>query len=151
MAALPPSAPAAGGPDAPGPSGRPRDGLRRSLVRFSARTPLRVKLITTVLVLVIAALALISIAGVFVLRNYLNTNADQQVTTLFEHYNGALPTGPYVGGVVGNCFGQYMEAFVPAGDQIGSCENGASSLPRLPGASWRNANSGQFATLPAQS
>jgi two-component system, OmpR family, sensor kinase len=148
MAAPSPTAPAAG---APGPAGRPRTGLWRSLVQFSARTPLRVKLITTVLVLVIAALALISIAGVFVLRNYLNTSADQQVTALFERFDGQLLDGQYPGGVQGSCFGQYMEAFVPTGDQLGTCQNGAPSLPRLPGASWLKTNSGQFATVPARS
>jgi hypothetical protein len=48
-----------------------RGGLRQAITRFSARTPLRVKLITALLALVIAALACISVAGIFVFRGYL--------------------------------------------------------------------------------
>ncbi len=43
--------------------------------RLSDRTPLRTKLITAVLVLVIMALAAISFTSVYVLRSYLTTAA----------------------------------------------------------------------------
>ena len=53
-------------------AGRPRQAVRR----LSGRTPLRVKLITALLALVIAALACISIAGICVFRGYLLNQTD---------------------------------------------------------------------------
>jgi two-component system, OmpR family, sensor kinase len=148
MAAPVPAAPATTG--APG---RPRRGLGRSVAEFSAQTPLRIKLIATVLLFVIAALAVISVADVFVLRGYLSTNADQQVTGLYYRYSAQLQGGgPYPNQPIGGCLGQNMEAFVPSGMQLTSCAGPyGSPLPLLPGASWLKANSGQFATLPARS
>jgi two-component system OmpR family sensor kinase len=56
-------------------------GFWRSLRRLPERTPLRVKLITAVLALVVLALALISLVGISVLRDNLIGNVD---TTLAE-------------------------------------------------------------------
>jgi two-component system OmpR family sensor kinase len=51
---------------------------------------------------------------------------------------------------VGNCFGGFLEAFVPSGQQLTACEGpGSSPLPRLPSETWLKANTGQFVTLPA--
>jgi two-component system OmpR family sensor kinase len=58
---------------------RARGGLRRSVSEAAAATPLRVKLITAVLVLVAVALGVISIAGLAFLRGYLIGQADQSV------------------------------------------------------------------------
>jgi two-component system OmpR family sensor kinase len=132
------------------PPGPPRSGPWRFLVRFTGRLPLRVKLITTVLVLVIAALAAIAVAGVFVLRGYLNTSADQQVTHQLYQFNSFLDSNTYAGGETGGCAGQSVEVFVPSGSQIPQCQYG-SPLPVLPSASWLKANNQQFATLPARS
>jgi len=52
--------------------------------RLSDRTPLRTKLITAVLVLVIMALAAISFTSVYVLRSYLTTAHDQQIVSVFQ-------------------------------------------------------------------
>jgi two-component system OmpR family sensor kinase len=54
-------------------------GLRQSARRLPGRTPLRVKLIAAMLVLVAAALAVISFAGIAFLRGYLLNQADQQL------------------------------------------------------------------------
>ena len=54
-------------------------GLRQSAWQLSGRTPLRVKLIAAMLVLVAAALAVISFAGIAFLRGYLLNQADQRV------------------------------------------------------------------------
>jgi two-component system OmpR family sensor kinase len=54
-------------------------GLWRSARQLPGRTPLRVKLIAAILVLVTAALAVISVAGIAFLRSYLLNEADQQL------------------------------------------------------------------------
>jgi two-component system, OmpR family, sensor kinase len=54
-------------------------GLRRSARQLPGRTPLRVKLIAAMLVLVAAALAVISFAGIAFLRGYLLNQADQNL------------------------------------------------------------------------
>ncbi len=57
-------------------------GLWRSVRRLPGRTPLRVKLTTAVLALVLVALAVISFAGISFLSRYLLGQADDQLTTL---------------------------------------------------------------------
>jgi two-component system, OmpR family, sensor kinase len=54
-------------------------GLWRSARELPGRTPLRVKLTAAILVLVTAALAVISVAGIAFLRSYLLNEADQQL------------------------------------------------------------------------
>jgi two-component system OmpR family sensor kinase len=54
------------------------------LRRLSQRTPLRTKLITAVLALVIMALAAISVASVYMLRGYVTTQHDAQLTQDFS-------------------------------------------------------------------
>ena len=53
---------------------------RRAIRRLSERTPLRVKLITAVLALVIIALGAIGVASVYVLHSYLTTQSDTELT-----------------------------------------------------------------------
>jgi two-component system, OmpR family, sensor kinase len=60
-------------------------GLRRSARQLPGRTPLRVKLTAAMLVLVAAALAVISIAGIAFLRGYLLKQADQQLRAAAEN------------------------------------------------------------------
>jgi len=52
---------------------------RRAVRRLSERTPLRVKLITALLALVIVALGAISVASVYVLHSYLTTQRDTEL------------------------------------------------------------------------
>ena len=54
------------------------------LRRLPGRTPLRVKMITALLALVIMALAIISVASLTVFRNYQIQRANQQVTELYQ-------------------------------------------------------------------
>ena len=56
-----------------------KQGIWRSARELPSRTPLRLKLITAVLALVTAALAVISIAGIAFLRGYLLNQADQNL------------------------------------------------------------------------
>jgi two-component system, OmpR family, sensor kinase len=124
-------------------------GLRRAIGRFTARTPLRVKLITALLALVIAALACISIAGIFVFRGYLLNKTDRELTSLFSYAKSTL--SPQPNQVTLNTAGQYIEAFVPSGRQLGPGPHAAADqLPRLPSTkAWLNANAGRLVTVPA--
>ena len=64
-------------------------GFWQSAAKLPARTPLRVKLIVVVLVLVTAALAVISIAGITFLRGYLLHQADTELSTTAKY--GQIP------------------------------------------------------------
>jgi len=71
-------------------------GFWRSVSQLPGRTPLRVKLITVVLAFVAIALAVISIAGISVLKSYLLDQADGQLDGLLSQVRtvgvGHLPT-----------------------------------------------------------
>ena len=56
----------------------------RGLRRFSDRTPLRTKLITALLALVIVALAAISVSSSWLLRSYLTSQDDTQLQAAFN-------------------------------------------------------------------
>jgi two-component system OmpR family sensor kinase len=135
--------------------------------RLSDRTPLRTKLITSVLVLVIMALAAISFASVYVLRSYLTTAHDQQIVGVFQGIerspdtafqnkaaNIAYPVqgNPYVYAGVQEAGSQLSPASAPflgGGQMPGSQQQ---SLPNIPStAAWAKANSGQMLTVGAQS
>ena len=58
---------------------------QRAIRRLSERTPLRVKLITAVLALVIIALGAIGVASVYVLHSYLTTQSDNELTDAFSN------------------------------------------------------------------
>src|SRR5215472_8558274 len=112
-------------------------GLRQAIGRFTARTPLRVKLITALLALVIAALACISVAGIFVFRGYLLNKTDRELTSAVGlvdqslQANGVAPNEPTV-----NALSPYVEAFVPTGVRL--APNGfipATDLPSVPSSS----------------
>jgi two-component system OmpR family sensor kinase len=148
MAAPAPRAQAAMGPP-------PDSGLWQSLVRFWGRMPLRIRLLATLLTLLIVALAGISIGGAFVLRNYLHSNADKQITTLYDEANAQLLQNQIFPRVQGSCFGPYVEFFVPynqSGGQM-SCQGlpAGASLPKIPSSqAWLTSHSGQLVTVPAQ-
>jgi two-component system OmpR family sensor kinase len=65
---------------------RVRPTLLDRLKHVSDRTPLRTKLITAVLVLVILALAAISVASVVMLRRYVESRQDTALTGAFSSY-----------------------------------------------------------------
>ena len=60
---------------------------QRVIRRLSERTPLRVKLITAVLALVIIALGAIGVASVYVLHSYLTTQSDTELTAAISNIN----------------------------------------------------------------
>jgi two-component system OmpR family sensor kinase len=65
---------------------RARSGPLDRFRRLSNRTPLRTKLITAVLVLVILALAAISVASVVMLRRYVESRQDTSLEAAFSSY-----------------------------------------------------------------
>ena len=67
------------------------DRTQGNLRRLSGRTPIRVKIITALLALVIVALAIISSVSLAVFRSYLQGQADTQLLSL---YNSTLTSMP---------------------------------------------------------
>ncbi len=112
---------------------------------------MRVKLIAALLALVTAALACISVAGILEFRSYLLGKTDRELTSLVSYAKNTF--NPRPGQVTVNPIGQYIEAFVPSGLQLGPGPGiPASGLPRIPsGSAWLNANAGHLVTVPAQS
>src|SRR5579863_4754256 len=128
--------------------------------RLSDRTPLRTKLITAVLALVIMALAAISIASVYMLRGYVTTQRDPQLTQDFQSISPyslarvsagtAQPT--YSGMVLGiQLPGHQLSWPTTSNNQFNS---GAvpGPLPSLPtSAGWASGNTPTMLTVPSQS
>ena len=82
--------------EAPNPPWRPRDERGRHFFqRLSDRTPLRTKLITAVLALVIIALAVIGVVSVVIVRSNLYTQRDKQLDGVFTTLQSAVQSaGP---------------------------------------------------------
>src|ERR1017187_9110232 len=129
-----------------------------NLRRMSGRTPLRVKMITALLALVIIALAIISVASLTVFRNYQIQRANQQVTELYSRESMLLQSGHQVNLSV-TPFGPYLIAIVPSGTalaaqaahQPGGLPTG-TSLPAIPtSSSWYKAHGGHLINVGALS
>ena len=132
------------------------------LKRLSDRTPLRTKLITAVLALVIMALAAISITSVVVLQ-YLYTQRDSQLQAVFGHEMRGIEPGtsveldsPYA------AEGGLIVAFQRPGTQLVASDRGpappgmgssrpAQSLPGLPTGNWANPSGPVLISVPARS
>ncbi len=153
----------------PGPPWRPRDERRGQFLRsISARTPLRTKLITAVLLLVILALAAISVASVTMLRGYVTTQQDNNLKSAFypNFNNGTLPTlgnGPraqsiqpgYAYSTLSDLIvalqqpGQQVSWYTATGQPTGGNQ---TPLPQLPtNHNWASSPNGVLRTVPAQS
>jgi two-component system, OmpR family, sensor kinase len=128
--------------------------------------PLRSKLITTVLVLVIMALVAISVASVVILQPFLYTQRDSDLQREFTNFVGSWGDQPipgrYVGGVgVDNGFVLAVQA---PGKQLPSViqlpgspfpgthsQRQQQSLPALPTTNWTNPDFPVTMSVPAQS
>jgi two-component system OmpR family sensor kinase len=129
--------------------------------RLSSRTPLRTKLIASLLALVIVALAAISVSSGLLLRTYLTEPYDSELLATFGNVAsssgiGLLPgqsSQGYGGIVVG--IEQPGTALSPAGMQPtgrGYGNRQSTSLPAVPTSlAWADANNGKTVTVPAQS
>src|SRR5215471_10182032 len=136
---------------------RPWEPLRR----ISDRTPLRTKLITAVLALVILALLAISIASVTMLRGYVTTQHDGRLQTALAVVD-EQPYLPFAGYAVPFTRGSEMiVALQPPGQQLSWASNGFPNfagagsqepLPQLPtSANWAKSVHGRLITASAQS
>jgi two-component system OmpR family sensor kinase len=129
------------------------------------RTPLRVKLITAVLVLVAIALAVISIAGISVIRTYLLGQADSQLQTLSgpaqravgEYIGGASPGTSQIAAVDWIPSGGHLQQVVEPvaagfGSHFGPGQGQVLPGPAVPtDTNWLAAHQGSPVTVPAQS
>src|SRR5215475_9645654 len=134
---------------------RPWEPLRR----ISDRTPLRTKLITAVLALVILALLAISIASVTMLRGYVTTQHDGRLQAVLVRIDeGAVL--PYAGLAAQVPGSEIIAALQPTGEQLVWANNGypryggtasQESLPQLPTSAHWASRSGTLITASAQS
>ena len=139
------------------------DRAQGRLRRLSGRTPIRVKIIAALLALVIIALAIISTVSLAVFRNYLQDQADTQLTTLYNqtitrsHPQQIPGFGQPATHIVGsytppelvevlNARGQVLTPTTLAGAPL------TTAGPAVPTSrSWLTAHSGQRTTVPALS
>jgi two-component system OmpR family sensor kinase len=135
---------------------RPWRGLRR----LSTRTPLRTKLITALLALVIVALAAISLSSSWVLRSYLTSQDDSQLQSNFDYINNSSIS--FVPGSISGVHGYLVGVEQPGTPLSGSSQqsglpnyvgnNQASPVPAVPTSlAWADAHNGKLVTVPAQS
>jgi len=125
-----------------------------ALRQLPGRTSLRVKLIAAVLLLVGVALAIISVAGVIVFRDYLVSRAGAQVRSQYRDVIASISQGgpPFQ---VGRVYGEgspYIAVIRPRGRQLNSARAGYGSqhipLPDVPlAAGWLGANAGRLVTV----
>jgi two-component system, OmpR family, sensor kinase len=140
----------------------------RALRDLSDRTSLRTKLISGLLALVIVAVAAICISSTWVLRSYLTSQDDGQLTSTMHSLYSAIVSGnerniPVPGttyqvpGAGDNIFAGVQEpgtALSPPGSQSGPF-GGYGQPQSVPAVStnpiWATLNSGKLVTVPAQS
>ena len=120
--------------------GRWTGGRWQALRNLSARTPLRTKLITSLLVLVAAALVAISVSSGWILKSYLTTQRDPQLQSAFNFFSNQ--PSRLVPGQVYQVTGTNLLVGVQAPGTPLTIPGGQSSIPNWPG-------SGQFQSLPA--
>jgi two-component system, OmpR family, sensor kinase len=146
--------------EAPNPPWRHRDERRRHFFqRLSDRTPLRTKLITAVLVLVIIALSVISVASVYMLHGYVTTQRDPTLTQEFAGINpnqappGFANTLRGTGLVAGiQKPGSQLVWGSVTGSSISGAGTSPGSLPALPtGTGWASSTTPVLVTVPSQS
>jgi two-component system, OmpR family, sensor kinase len=147
--------------EAPNPPWRHRDERGRHFFqRLSDRTPLRTKLITAVLGLVIIALSVISVASVYMLHGYVTTQHDPTLNGVFPDIrtNGATPgfAGPLKGatGLIAGVQkpGSQLSWASGGGFSISGGGTSPGSLPSLPtGAGWASTTTPVLVTVPSQS
>jgi two-component system, OmpR family, sensor kinase len=120
----------------------------RALQQLPGRTPLRIKLITAVLALVVIALAVISVASIALFRDYQIRHASQQAVSLFEQTQADLaPPHPLPPGY-SQAIGAYLVAIRETGTPL-SVPTGLDSVPAVPtDAAWLNANAGKLVNVP---
>jgi two-component system OmpR family sensor kinase len=121
--------------------------------KASGRVPLRIKLITALLALVVVALAVISMVGLAEFRGYLQDHADAQLKALSAQVGS--PTG--IGGLRSQTLsfeGYVIELRNAQGQQLpcNVCTDVNGTGPEVPtSTSWLAANNNKLVTVPATS
>jgi two-component system, OmpR family, sensor kinase len=151
--------------------GRGKGRSWQALHNLSARTPLRTKLITSLLVLVAAALVAISVSSGWILRSYMTAQDDSQLQAIYNGIvsNLASSTNPdgfqtqpgQVSVLKGTSVLVGVQApgnplSIPGGQSgignWGGFNNVFQSLPSVSTSlAWANANNGKLVTVHAQS
>jgi two-component system OmpR family sensor kinase len=136
-------------------------GFLSSIRQLPDRTPLRVKLISAVLVLVAVALAVISFAGISFIRPYLLGPTDSQLQALAGPARGAV--GQYLSGLSPGTSTSAAVDWIPSGGPLTevvepvTAHFGSGRAQALPGPAvptdpgWLAAHAGSPTTVPAQS
>jgi two-component system, OmpR family, sensor kinase len=135
------------------------DRAQGNLRRLSGRTPIRVKIITALLALVIIALAIISTVSLAVFRNYLYGQADTQLVALYEQTISSMRQQSAFGQPETRIIGQYgppelVEVLNARGQVLTPTGPAGPGLegPSVPTSkAWLAAHSGQRTTVPALS
>ena len=130
--------------------------LERSITRFSARVPLRIKLITVALAMVAIALAVISAVSIAVFRGYLLHQADWQLkkyvhkqTSGIFGFPGYSERGGFVPFLGRPGMSQVSQEVL---DKAGRRVAGAKGGPAVKAdPAWLSAHAGQLVTLPGRS
>ena len=158
----------------PPPPGRRGGDRFKTLRRLSDRTPLRTKLITALLGLVIIAIAAISVASVVMLRTYVETRQDSALqASSSDYFNSPNYNLPRVLGPdglqpiqAGTAYslnsdviwalqvpGKQVRWYNPPGLSTGNnLPTRQAPLPQLPtGGTWASSPNGTLLTVPAQS
>jgi two-component system OmpR family sensor kinase len=120
----------------------------QALRQLSGRVPLRIKLITAVLALVVIALAVISIASINLFRSYQIRHASQQVIEMFDRQVAQVQAGGGVQPGMPIYAGFYLIAMRPVGTTLPPYPG--SSIPDIPTSlAWLAANRGKLVNVPA--
>jgi len=122
----------------------------QAVKQLPGRVPLRIKLITAVLALVIIALVVISVASINLFRDYQLNRASQQVTALYQQALTQVDAGR--GLEPGGQFypGSFLIAMRPAGSTL--VPSPGTSIPDIPTSqAWLSANSGKMVDVPSVS
>jgi two-component system OmpR family sensor kinase len=123
---------------------------RWQVKQLSGRVPLRIKLITAVLALVVIALVVISVASISLYRDYQFSRASQQVTKLFDEQAAYVRAGGGVSPHTPVYAGFFLIAMRPLGTTLSAPPG--DSIPDIPTSpSWLAANGGKLVTVPAVS
>jgi two-component system OmpR family sensor kinase len=129
---------------------------RQALRQLPGRVPLRIKLISALLALVVIALAVISMVGLAQFRSYLQDRADAQLKAL----SAQVGNSSGIGGLRSPAFsfeGYVVELRDAQGHQVQGCTWCTYQDLRVPGPnvpaakSWLAANNNKLVTVPAAS
>jgi two-component system OmpR family sensor kinase len=126
---------------------------RRTMTRFSARIPLRIKLITAVLMLVAIALAVISAVSIVVFHRYLLHQADQQLSARarrLDNFGGYVYVSPPAG-VPGRILTEVLDSSGRPLQPSGIAPAGVSPPDIPPSKTWIRGHDWQLVTVPATS